>query len=98
MPEILSSLPSEILSEVCQHLPLSDLASLIRTSTFFARIGTRPLYDRLFLNSAAPKASVSITRLRSQFILGYFDVNSEKLLPPGLLRAGLSILMQRLGI
>ncbi|KAJ5906176.1 uncharacterized protein N7473_003092 [Penicillium subrubescens] len=80
MPETLSSLPSEILSEICQHLPVSDLASLIRTSTLFARIGTRPLYDRLFLNSVAPKASVRIARLRSQFILAYFDANSEKLL------------------
>jgi ankyrin repeat protein len=76
----LSSLPSEILSEVCQHLPLSDLTSLARTSTFFAPIATRSLYDRLFFNSVAPKASVSIARLRSQFILAYFDSSSEKLL------------------
>jgi ankyrin repeat protein len=80
MPQTFSSLPSEILSEVCEHLPLSDLARLIRTSAFFARIGTRPLYDRLFFNSVAPKASISIARLRSKFILAYFDANSEKLL------------------
>jgi ankyrin repeat protein len=80
MPQTLSSLPSEILSEICQHLPQSDLARLIRTSTLFARIGTRPLYDRVLFHSDAPKASVSIARLRSQFILAYFDANSEKLL------------------
>jgi ankyrin repeat protein len=80
MPQTLSLLPSEILSEVCQHLPLSDLARFVRTSTFFAWIGTRPLYDRLFFNPVAPKACVCITRLRSQFILAYFDANSEKLL------------------
>lgn len=80
MPQTLSSLPSEILSEICEHLPLSDLARLVRTSIFFARIGTRPLYDSLFFNSVAPKTSISIARLRSQFILAYFDANSEKLL------------------
>lgn len=80
MVQTLSSLPSEILSEICQHLPLSDLARLVRTSTFFAQIGTRPLYHRLFFNSVAPNASVSIAGLRSQFILAFFDANSEKLL------------------
>ncbi|PKX88636.1 ankyrin [Aspergillus novofumigatus IBT 16806] len=80
VPQTLASLPSEILSEIFEHLPLSDLARLVRTSTFFARIGTRPLYDRLFFNSVRPKASVSIARLRSQFILAYFSSNSEKLL------------------
>lgn len=80
MPQTLSSLPSEILAEVCEYLPLSDLARLVRTSTFVGRIGTQLLYDRLFFNSVLPKASVSIARLRSQFILAYFDANSEKLL------------------
>ncbi|GFF26584.1 hypothetical protein IFM61606_09778 [Aspergillus udagawae] len=80
VPQTLASLPSEILSEIFEHLPLSDLPRLVRTSTFFARIGTRLLYDRLFFNSVRPKASVSIARLRSQFILAYFGSNSEKLL------------------
>jgi ankyrin repeat protein len=80
MPRTLSSLPAEILSEVCEHLPLSDLARLVRTSKFLARIGTRPLYDRGLFNPVLPKASFNIARLRSQFILAYFDTNSEKLL------------------
>ncbi|KAJ5359547.1 uncharacterized protein N7496_011960 [Penicillium cataractarum] len=80
MPQSLSSLPPEILCEVCQHLPLSDLASLIRSSTFLARIVTRPLYDSLLLHSRAPKASVSIAKLQSQLILDYFDARSDKLL------------------
>ncbi|KAI7967961.1 hypothetical protein EIK77_000702 [Talaromyces pinophilus] len=80
LPQTLSLLPSEILFEVCEHLSLSDLARLVRTSKFFARIGTQPLYDRLFFNSVRPKASINIARLRSQFILAYFGANSEKLL------------------
>ncbi|CEO60550.1 hypothetical protein PMG11_05173 [Penicillium brasilianum] len=80
MPLTLSSLPPEVLSAVCEHLPLSDLARLIRTSKFLAWIGTRLLYDRGFFSTVLPKARFSIARLRSQFILAYFDTNSEKLL------------------
>lgn len=80
MPLTLSSLPSEVLSAVCEHLPLSDLARLIRTSKFLAWIGTRLLYDRGFFSTVLPKARFSIARLRSQFMLAYFDTHSEKLL------------------
>ncbi|KAL2851534.1 ankyrin repeat-containing domain protein [Aspergillus pseudoustus] len=82
MPQVLSSLPLEVLIEICEHLPLADLARLVRTSTSFAWIGTPRLYDVLLLTNALPISHLSrcLKRFQSRFIGDYFRKRAERLL------------------
>jgi ankyrin repeat protein len=83
MPQTLSSLPLEILIELCEHLPLPDLTRLVRTSTTFAWVGTPRIYDTLFFTNAispTPHLRGRIPQLQSQFIADYFGKRADKLL------------------
>jgi hypothetical protein len=76
MPQTLSSLPTEILLVNCEHLPLPDLARLVRTLTSFAWAGSPRIYDTLFFTdniSLIPHPRGPIPQLESQFIADYFD-------------------------
>ncbi|KAL4783377.1 ankyrin repeat-containing domain protein [Aspergillus varians] len=78
MSQYLSTLPPEILLEVCEQLCSSDLANLVCTSKFFARIGTPRLYNTLIYGPVARKFSFG--RLKSKFAVEYFHKNCKSLL------------------
>ncbi|KAL3455222.1 ankyrin [Aspergillus heterothallicus] len=78
----LQSLPPEVLTAICEHLPLADLASLVRTSTLFAWSGTPQLYDALLLEDSGTTANPAqyLSRSHSRFISDYFHKRAERLL------------------
>ncbi|KAL4869945.1 ankyrin repeat-containing domain protein [Aspergillus spectabilis] len=78
MVQTLSALPHELLLDICEQISLGDLARFVRTSRFFAGIGTLRLYDSLFFHTTSLKTNIA--GLRSQLILDYVAVKSEKLL------------------
>ncbi|KAL3484487.1 ankyrin [Aspergillus germanicus] len=83
MPQTLSSLPTEILLVICEHLPLPDLARLVRTSTSCAWAGSPRIYDTLFFTdniSLFPHLRGPNPQLESHFIADYFDKRADRLL------------------
>ncbi|KAL3451868.1 ankyrin repeat-containing domain protein [Aspergillus insuetus] len=83
MPQTLSSLPTEIFIVICEHLPLPDLARLVRTSTSCAWAGSPRIYDTLFFTdniSLFSHLRGPISQFESHFIADYFDKRADRLL------------------
>jgi ankyrin repeat protein len=78
MPQDLSTIPLEILLEICKKLSLGDLAKFVLTSKHFAAVGTPRLYDQLFFHRIAKKDNIA--KLQSDFVLNYVAAKSSKLL------------------
>ncbi|KAL3486610.1 ankyrin [Aspergillus germanicus] len=74
----LSTLPPEILLEICECLGATDLARLVQTSQSLAGLGVPVLYDRLFSESIDRKRLLA--ELKSRYVVHYFATRSEKLL------------------
>jgi ankyrin repeat protein len=74
----LSTLPPEILLEICECLEATDLARLVQTSQPFAGLGVPVLYDRLFSESI--DRTRLLAELKSPYAVNYFATRSEKLL------------------
>jgi ankyrin repeat protein len=74
----LSTLPPEILLEICECLGATDLARLVQTSQSLAGLGVPVLYDRLFSESIDRKRLLA--ELKSPYAVDYFATRSEKLL------------------
>ncbi|KAL3447446.1 ankyrin repeat-containing domain protein [Aspergillus insuetus] len=74
----LSTLPPEILLEICDCLEAIDLARLVQTSQSFAGLGVPVLYDGLFSESIHRKNLLA--EMKSPYAVNYFATRSEKLL------------------
>ncbi|KAL2800114.1 ankyrin [Aspergillus keveii] len=74
----LSTLPPEILLEICECLGATELARLVQTSQSLAGLGVPVLYDRLFSENIDRKRLLA--ELKSPYALDYFATRSEKLL------------------
>ncbi|KAL2839491.1 ankyrin repeat-containing domain protein [Aspergillus pseudoustus] len=74
----LSTLPHELLLEICKCLSNEDLARLVCTSKLFAGLGTPLVYDSLFSESIQRKRI--LRKLKSEYAIDYFTTRAAKLL------------------